>query len=67
MLTVIYRDGTSKLIRNPIEFPDSMEMQYKVSELQEPIVMATIILPEVCRIINWLTFEITYFFFFVFF
>ncbi|CAB4485586.1 GTP-binding protein lepa [Rhizophagus irregularis] len=43
---IIYRDGSSKLIRNPAEFPDSMEMQNKVAELQEPIVMATIILPE---------------------
>ena len=50
MFIVIYRDGTSKLIRNPTEFPDPMEMQNKVSKLQEPIVLATIILPEVYQI-----------------
>ncbi|CAI2163204.1 12726_t:CDS:10 [Funneliformis geosporum] len=43
---IIYRDGTSKLIRNPTEFPEPMELQNKLSELQEPIILATIILPE---------------------
>lgn len=48
---VIYRDGKSKSIRNPSEFPEADEMSYNVSELQEPMVMATIILPNVGIII----------------
>ncbi|CAG8465720.1 10975_t:CDS:10 [Funneliformis mosseae] len=43
---IVYRDGTTKLIRNPTEFPEPMELQNKLSELQEPMILATIILPE---------------------
>ncbi|CAG8579995.1 9189_t:CDS:10 [Funneliformis caledonium] len=43
---IVYRDGTAKLIRNPTEFPEPMELQNKLSELQEPMILATIILPE---------------------
>ncbi|RIB18941.1 P-loop containing nucleoside triphosphate hydrolase protein, partial [Gigaspora rosea] len=43
---IIYRDGTSKLIRNPSEFPESNEMTHKIIELQEPMVMVTVIAPE---------------------
>ncbi|RHZ50838.1 hypothetical protein Glove_490g45 [Diversispora epigaea] len=43
---IVYRDGKSKFVRNPSEFPDPDEMSYNVVELQEPMVMATIILPN---------------------
>ncbi|CAG8565426.1 14167_t:CDS:10 [Dentiscutata heterogama] len=43
---IIYRDGTSKLIRNPSEFPEPNEMSHKIIELQEPMVMVTVIAPE---------------------
>ncbi|CAG8549460.1 9495_t:CDS:10 [Gigaspora margarita] len=43
---IIYRDGASKLIRNPSEFPESNEMTHKIIELQEPMVMVTVIAPE---------------------
>ncbi|CAG8597876.1 2266_t:CDS:10, partial [Cetraspora pellucida] len=43
---IIYRDGTSKLIRNPSEFPEPNEMSHKIVELREPMVMVTVIAPE---------------------
>lgn len=43
---VIWRDGTSKVISNPADFPDADENFMKVQELQEPYVSATITLPE---------------------
>ncbi|CAG8752624.1 4305_t:CDS:10, partial [Dentiscutata erythropus] len=43
---IIYRDGTSKLIRNPSEFPEPNEMSHKIIGLQEPMVMVTVIAPE---------------------
>ncbi|CAG8465815.1 11539_t:CDS:10, partial [Racocetra persica] len=43
---IIYRDGTSKLIRNPSEFPEPNEMTHKIVGLQEPMVMVTVIAPE---------------------
>lgn len=47
MCTVVYRDGTSKLVRNPADFPDLEERSFKVSKLQEPMVLATLIFPDV--------------------
>ncbi|CAG8438841.1 6429_t:CDS:10 [Acaulospora colombiana] len=43
---IIYRDGTSKFVRNPSEFPEPNEMSNNAAELQEPMVMATIIVPN---------------------
>ena len=43
---VIWKDGQEKEIRNPAQFPDDDTVQYKVAELQEPYVAATITLPE---------------------
>ncbi|KAG0175971.1 hypothetical protein DFQ28_007049 [Apophysomyces sp. BC1034] len=43
---VVYRDGSTKVIRNPAEFPDSDERAFKVTKLQEPMVLATMIFPE---------------------
>lgn len=43
---VVYRDGTSKLVRNPADFPDLEERSFKVSKLQEPMVLATLIFPD---------------------
>ncbi|EIE85260.1 hypothetical protein RO3G_09970 [Rhizopus delemar RA 99-880] len=43
---VIYKDGTSKLVRNPSDFPDTDERSLRVSKLQEPMVLATLIFPD---------------------
>ncbi|KAJ4487702.1 P-loop containing nucleoside triphosphate hydrolase protein [Lentinula aciculospora] len=43
---VLYRDGTEKSISNPTEFPDMSDSTTKVREIQEPIVKASIIVPE---------------------
>ncbi|KAG2190410.1 hypothetical protein INT46_002201 [Mucor plumbeus] len=43
---VVYRDGSSKLVRNPADFPDLEERSFKVSRLQEPMVLATLIFPD---------------------
>ncbi|CAG8498972.1 7231_t:CDS:10 [Acaulospora morrowiae] len=43
---IVYRDGTSKFVRNPSEFPEQNEMSNNVVQLQEPMVMATIIVPN---------------------
>jgi translation elongation factor EF-4 len=47
LLLVIYKDGTSKLVRNPSDFPDTDERSLRVSKLQEPMVLATLIFPDV--------------------
>src|SRR5438270_205302 len=47
ILLVVYRDGTSKIIRNPSEFPETQDMGHLVESVQEPMVLATIIFPEV--------------------
>lgn len=44
---VIYKDGTSKLVRNPSDFPDMDERSLRVSKFQEPMVLATLIFPDV--------------------
>ncbi|RUS25782.1 hypothetical protein BC938DRAFT_471670, partial [Jimgerdemannia flammicorona] len=46
---VIYKDGTSKLVRNPADFPDADEQSRRVAKLQEPMVLATLIFPETRR------------------
>ncbi|KAF5389831.1 hypothetical protein D9757_003585 [Collybiopsis confluens] len=43
---LIYRGGKEKLISNPTEFPDASDPSSKVVEIQEPIVKASIIVPE---------------------
>lgn len=48
-MTVIFKDGTSKLVRNPADFPDHEERSLRVSKLQEPMVLATLIFPDVNR------------------
>ncbi|CAG8521759.1 3558_t:CDS:10 [Ambispora gerdemannii] len=43
---ILFRDGTSKLIRNPSEFPEAHDMANKVVGLEEPMVLGTFIIPE---------------------
>ena len=43
---VVYRDGKERFVSNPTEFPDTGDATSKVVEIQEPIVKATIIVPE---------------------
>ncbi|THH10836.1 hypothetical protein EW145_g1052 [Phellinidium pouzarii] len=43
--TVIYRDRT-EFISNPTDFPDLADATFKVVEVQEPVVNASIIVPE---------------------
>jgi len=54
---VQYRGGKTKLISNPVEFPDTSD--FTVIETREPMVKATIIVPdrEWCHntLADWLT------------
>lgn len=43
---VVFRDGTSRIISNPNEFPDHDKIHQKVERIEEPYVGATITLPE---------------------
>lgn len=43
---VVYKDGTSRIISNPNEFPDQDNLYAKVERVEEPYVSATITLPE---------------------
>ncbi|KAK7054639.1 Translation factor guf1 mitochondrial [Paramarasmius palmivorus] len=43
---VVYRDGKETFVSNPTEFPDAGDPASKVKEIQEPIVKASIIVPE---------------------
>lgn len=43
--TVIYTDKTV-IVSNPTEFPDLSDSSTGVKEVQEPVVKATIIVPE---------------------
>jgi len=43
---VVYRDGKEVFISNPTEFPDVLGVASKVKEIQEPVVKASIIVPE---------------------
>jgi translation elongation factor EF-4 len=42
---VVYRDRTV-IVSNPTDFPDIVETSTQVREVQEPIVKASIIIPE---------------------
>ena len=42
---VVYRDRTV-IVSNPTDFPDIMDTSAHVREVQEPIVKASIIVPE---------------------
>jgi translation elongation factor EF-4 len=44
---VVYRNGDEKIVRNPSDFPNIDEVSTKVLNLQEPMVLATMIFPEV--------------------
>lgn len=44
--TVIYKDNREVFISNPTEFPDVIDISSRVKEIQEPVVSATIIVPE---------------------
>jgi translation elongation factor EF-4 len=44
-LLVIYKDRTV-IVSNPTEFPDVTDTTSKVKEVQEPIVKASIIVPD---------------------
>ena len=43
---LIFKDGTEKIISNPADFPDEQVHYSKVAEVHEPMVSATITLPE---------------------
>ncbi|KAI8992177.1 GTP-binding protein lepa [Mycotypha africana] len=43
---VIYKDKTTKIVRNPSDFPEHEERTFKVTKVQEPMVLATLIFPE---------------------
>ncbi|KAJ8656334.1 GTP-binding protein LepA [Lichtheimia ornata] len=43
---IVYRDKTTKIVRNPSDFPDADERALKVARLEEPMVLATLIFPE---------------------
>ncbi|KAG9291219.1 hypothetical protein G9A89_021721 [Geosiphon pyriformis] len=43
---IVTRDGQSKFIRNPSEFPDTQDVSRKVLEVEEPMVLSTFIVPE---------------------
>lgn len=51
-ILVVYKDGSSKLVRNPADFPDLEERSFKVARLQEPMVLATLIFPDVKYLIT---------------
>jgi translation elongation factor EF-4 len=42
---VLYKSGKIATVRNPAEFP-SVEERRKVEEFQEPMVLATIVVPQ---------------------
>ena len=44
-MTVVYKDKTV-IVSNPTEFPDFSDSASGVKEVQEPVVKATIIVPE---------------------
>jgi translation elongation factor EF-4 len=44
-LVVVYKDRT-EIVSNPTNFPDVIDVTSRVKEVQEPIVKATIIVPE---------------------
>ncbi|KDQ60905.1 hypothetical protein JAAARDRAFT_709214 [Jaapia argillacea MUCL 33604] len=43
---VVYKDKKEKFVSNPTDFPDVLDSSGKVKEVQEPIVTASIIVPE---------------------
>ncbi|KAF9077111.1 translation factor GUF1, mitochondrial [Rhodocollybia butyracea] len=43
---LVYKDGKEKFISNPTDFPDFNESSIRVTEVQEPVVKASIIVPE---------------------
>lgn len=43
--TVVYRDRTV-IVSNPTEFPDVTDTSSRLVEVREPIVKATVIVPE---------------------
>jgi translation factor GUF1, mitochondrial len=43
---VIYKDNTEAFVSNPTEFPDVADFASKIKEVQEPIVRASIIMPQ---------------------
>lgn len=54
----MYKDGASKLVRNPADFPDLEERAFKVAKLQEPMVLATLIFPDVSIISSFTRFTL---------
>lgn len=46
-MLVVYKDESFKLVRNPADFPDIEERSFRVARLQEPMVLATLIFPDV--------------------
>ena len=45
-VAVIWRDGKESYISNPTDFPDVTDTTSKVKEIREPVVKASIIVPQ---------------------
>jgi elongation factor 4 len=43
---VVWRDGTESIVTNPNDFPDQDQAHFRVQEVHEPYVAATITLPD---------------------
>lgn len=45
-IKIVWKDGKETIITNPVDFPEEEDMRFKVAEIQEPYVLATITLPD---------------------
>lgn len=43
---IVYKDGKEAIVTNPNDFPDQDQAHFKVMEVHEPYVLATITMPE---------------------
>lgn len=43
---MVYKDGKEVFISNPTEFPDMTNTAGRIQEVQEPIIKASIIVPD---------------------
>ncbi|RXW18968.1 hypothetical protein EST38_g6886 [Candolleomyces aberdarensis] len=43
---ILYQDGREQVVSNPTEFPEAGDTSLRVKEIQEPMVKASIIVPE---------------------
>lgn len=59
-LVIYWRDNKEVYVSNPTDFPDVNDSTLRVKEVQEPIVKASIIVPEGTYSINTLGTDATY-------